>query len=58
VRSGADFAAAEIELTEAAIGGAAHDLPVHEIVAGALAGERGAAAVIGQHLIAEIKIHH
>src|SRR5471032_2111815 len=58
VGAGAALAAAEIEHAATAQAGAAHQFPVHEIVAGQFARLGRAAAVIGQHLVAEVEAQH
>src|ERR1043166_9949365 len=57
-RAGAALAAAVVEPLEAALARASHQLPVHEVVAAKLTRQCGAAAVVRQHLVAEIKTQH
>src|SRR5262245_43824782 len=51
IGAGAKLAAAEVEQTKAALAGAPHHLPVHEVVCRQAPRFSRAAAVIGQHLV-------
>ena len=56
--SGAALAAAIVEDAAALFACALHHLPVHEVVAGHCPGFLRAAAVVRQHLVAEVEIEH
>jgi len=58
VRTGTDFTAAKIKYLNAPPYRTAHHFPVHKIIAFHIARQRRTAAVIRQHLILVIKIHH
>src|SRR5258706_11344231 len=56
--AGAALAAAVVEHAYAPLAGAAHQVPLHEIVARDLPRLLRPAAVVGEHLVAEVKGHH